>query len=137
MSVPRKPNLLLHLRGMKACVIGVCHADLATADALHEQIRSFKVPAINDLKRRRYSEMTSFDEASNQDRASTFSHVECLRELSDDVMDGMVEIANNNMPPLVLLELQQLGGALTRHVDDETAYTAPKEPSISKSFRRH
>ena len=132
MSVPPKPTFLLHLRSMKACVIGVCHTDLATADALHEQIRSFKEPAIDDLKQRRYSEMAQLDEASEEHSASTFNHVECLRELSDDVLDGLMRIANTHMPPLVLLELQQLGGVLSQFPDDEMAYSAPKAPFYLK-----
>ncbi len=132
MSVPPKPNLLLHLRSTKACVIGICHADPATEKALHQQIRNFKEPAIDDLKRRPYSEMASFDEASKEDSASTFSHVECLRELSDSVMSKVIEIANNRLPPLVLLELQQLGGALTKRPDEKMAYTAPTAPFYFK-----
>ena len=132
MSVPPKPKYLLHLHSMKACVLGVCHADLATAEALHQQIRAFKVPAIDELEQRRFSEMAGFDEASAEDSAATFSHVECLRELSDDVIERMVEIATTRMPPLVLLELQQLGGALLRYADGETAYTAPQAPFYFK-----
>ncbi len=76
--------------------------------------------------------MASFDEASNEESASTFSHMECLRELSDDVMDQVVEIARTRLPPLVLLELQQLGGALTRQGGDQMAYTAPQAPFYFK-----
>ena len=132
MSTPPKPNLLLHLHSLKACVIGLCHTDLATANALHRQILNFKTPAIDELKRRRYSEMAGFDEASNEEHAATFSHVECLRELDDEVSTQIVEIANIHMPPLVVLELQQLGGALGRQEESAMAYTAPKAPFYFK-----
>lgn len=132
MSVPPTPSSLLHLRSTKACAIGICHADPATADALHEEIRNFKVPAIDDLKLRPYSEMASFDEASNEKESATFSHVECLADLSDRVLDGVLGIARTHLPPLVLLELQQLGGALDRAPAVDMAYTAPKAPFYFK-----
>lgn len=132
MSVPPTPSSLLHLRSTKACAIGICHTDSATADALHEQIRKFKVPGIDDLKLRPYSEMASFDEASNERMSATFSHVECLADLSDRVLDGRLGIARTHLPPLVLLELQQLGGAVGRDPGMDMAYTASKAPFYFK-----
>lgn len=125
MQVPPKPNYLLHLHSTKTCVIGVCHTDPATADALHEQIRAFKKPAIDDLKLRPYSEMATLDEASNEQGSPTFSHVECLSELNDAVLGGVMSIAENHFPPLLLVEIQHLGGKMKEKPAADTAYTAP------------
>ena len=130
MQVPPTPaNLLnlMHLRGTKACAIGICHTDEATADALHQQILAFKKPAIDDLAVRPYSEMGQFDEASSLQGSATYGKFECLRELSDAVLDGLVEVADEYIPPLALMELQQFGGALNA-VDESVSYTAPEAP---------
>jgi len=130
MQVPPTPkNLLnlLHLHGSQTCAIGICHADELTADALHQQILSFKVPAIDDLDLRPYSEMAQFDEASSLQGAASFSNLECLQELSDSVLNGLAEIARNYLPPLGMIELQQFGGALSA-AGESASYTAPKAP---------
>ncbi len=132
MEVPPRPNFLLHLRSTKTCAIGICHANPATAEELHGQIRSFKVPAIEDLKLRPYSEMASFDQASDEKSSPTFSHVECLRDLNDAGLDGVLDIAKTRIPPLILVELQQLGGALHHEQVDAVSYTAPKAPFYLK-----
>ena len=132
MSVPPKPTNLLHLHGTKACVIGICHTDLATAPQLHEQLKAFKKPAINEIAERPYMEMASFDEASNEDSSSTYSHVECLQSLNDGVLDSILAIADSALPPLVLVETQHLGGALTHPPQPDMAYTPPKAPFYFK-----
>jgi len=101
-------------------------------EKLHEQIRTFKAPALDDLKLRPYSEMASFDQASNEKGSPTFSHVECLQELSDAVLDGVLQIAKTRIPPLMLVELQQLGGAANLEPVEAMAYTAPKAPFYLK-----
>lgn len=124
-KLPPKPNYLLHLHGTTTCAIGVCHTDLATAETLHRQITSFKQPAIDDLKVRPYSELASFDAASNNDHAVTYTHVECLN-LTEEVINGVLAILRDHVPPLVILELQHLGGALRESSPDQMAYTAPE-----------
>ena len=126
MELPPRPGFLLHLHSTKTCAIGICHTDLATAEKLHEQIKSFKTPALDDLKVRPYTEMAGLDQASDEKGSPTFSHVECLQDLSDAVLDGVLEIAKTRIPPLVLVELQQLGGALNREPVDDVSYTAPR-----------
>ncbi len=131
-SLPPKPKYLLHLHGTKACVIGVCHTDLATAAQLHEQLLAFKKPAIDEMAERPYVDMASFDEASSEDNSSTYSHVECLRSIDNGVLDSILAIANTALPPLVLIELQHLGGALTDPNQPDMAYTPPQAPFYFK-----
>ena len=132
MAVPPKPSYLLHLHGTEACVIGVCHIDPATGAELHQQLLAFKKPAIDELAERPYAEMASFDEASNEDSSATYSHVECLRSVDDSVLDSIVAIAQSALPPLVLVEIQHLGGALTRPDQPDMAYTPPAAPFYYK-----
>lgn len=132
MKMPPKPNFLLHLHSTETCAIGVCHTNLDTAEELHQQLRAFKEPALDEFKLRSLSEMASFDEASDIKGSPTFSHVECLQDLSDAVIDGLLDIAKTRLPPLIIVELQHLGGA--SHVEDVDAmsYTAPRAPFYLK-----
>ena len=127
MKLPPKPNLLLHLL-TETCAIGVCHADETTAARLHDELKRFKAPVLDQLEVRPYPDMGQFDEASHLDGSSTYSHLESLKDLSDPVIDGLVDIATTRIPPLTMLELQQLGGVLSQEQAEETAYTAPAAP---------
>ncbi len=127
MKLPPNPGFLLH--GLtEACAVGVCHADESTAEALHAQIREFKDPSLDDLDFRPYSDMARFDEASNLEGSPTFTHTECLRELTEEVIDDVVGLAHDRIPPLMQFELQQFGGELGAEREDATAYTAPQAP---------
>lgn len=129
MLVPPNPRNLLHLHGLQTCAIGICHTDESTANALHQQILAFKAPEIDDLGLRAYSEMAQFDQASSLEGAASFGNLECLQELSDAVLDGLVAIAHNYLPPLGVIELQQLGGTLSR-ANESASYTAPNVPFV-------
>ena len=126
--LPPSPRTLLHLHGLQTCSIGLCHTDLTTAEALHQQILDFKTPAIDDLALRPYSEMDQFDGASGKDGATSYSALRVLRGLDDAVMEGLVETARQYMPPLAVIEVQQLGGALSDD-PESAAYTAPAAPA--------
>ena len=127
MKLPPKPNLLLHLL-TETCAIGVCHADEGTAARLHDQLKRFKAPVLDQLETRPYLDMGQFDEASHLDGSATYGHLESLKDLSDPVIDGLVDIAATRIPPLMMFELQHLGGVLSREQAEETAYTAPAAP---------
>lgn len=116
---------LLHLHGSQTCAIGVCHADEATADRLHRQILAFKKPAVDTLAVRPYSKMAQFDQASSLGGAASFGNLECVSELSDAVLDGLAAMACDEIPPLAVIELQQLGGALNGAAES-VAYRAPQ-----------
>ena len=124
MKLPPKPRFLLH--GLtETCALTICHADADSADTLHRRIAAFKDPVIDDLKVRPLSEMASFDEASNMDGSPTFSHVECLRELTDEVLENLLRAARERIPPIMQFELQHLGGKLTQD-GASMAFSAPE-----------
>jgi len=127
MQLPPKPTYLLHLRAMETCAIGICHADEGSAETLHEQLKRFKAPVWDDLKVLPYSEMSLLDQASNLNGSPTYGNLECLKGLSDSVIDGLAEIVKQRCPPLVQIELQHLGGALNLG-NEAASYTAPQAP---------
>ncbi len=127
MKLPPKPSFLLHLL-TETCAIGVCHADEGTASRLHDELKRFKAPVLDQLEVRPYLDMGQFDEASHLDGSPTYGRLESLKDLSDPVIDGLVGIAATRMPPLIMVELQHLGGVLSQEQAEETAYTAPAAP---------
>lgn len=131
MKPPPWPSVMLHLLSTETCIIGLCHTDLDTADELHQQIRRFKEPVVDDLKVRPYSEMAGLDPASKEPSETSYIHVECL-DLTDEAIEGVLAIARDRVPPIMLLELQHLEGALIEEPSDDMAYTAPKGPFYFK-----
>ena len=127
MKLPPRPSLLLHLL-TETCAIGVCHADEGTAGRLHDELRRFKAPVLDQLETRSYLDMGQFDEATHLDGSPTYGHLESLKNLSDPVIASLVNIAATRIPPLMMVELQQLGGALTSVQADAMSYTAPAAP---------
>ena len=127
MQIPPSAKTLLHLHGTQGCVIGLCDMDAGNAEALHERIKQFKTPAMDELKEMPYSEMGSYDQASSLHESATYGNLEQLKELSDSVIDGLVEVTKRHFPPLVQIELQQFGGALDP-ADESVAYSAPHSP---------
>ena len=128
MKLPPKPRFLLH--GLtETCAITLCHADVSTAEQIHQQLLAFQEPVIDDLKVRSYREMAQYDEASNRDGSATISHVECLRELSTDVLEKLLQTATEKMPPIMQFELQQLGGRFGED-DPALAFLPPQAPFL-------
>ena len=128
MKLPPKPRFLLH--GLtETCAITLCHADVATAERIHQGLLEFGEPVIDDLKVRSYREMAQYDEASNRDGSATISHVECLQELSSDLLEKLVQTATEKMPPIMQFELQQLGGKFGED-DPALAFLPPQAPFL-------
>ena len=126
MQLPPKPAYLLHLRALETCAIGLCHTDEGSAEALHTELLRFKAPVWDDLKAMPYAGMSRLDEASNLNGSPTYGNLECVKELSDTIIDGLAAIVKERFPPLVQIEVQHLGGALSEN--NAAAYTAPQAP---------
>ena len=67
---------------------------------------------MDDLETMPYSAMGKREPASSQPESVTYGAVEGLKELSDGVIDRLMEVVKEQLPPLFLIELQQFGGAL-------------------------
>lgn len=129
MRLPPKPIFMMHFL-TEACAIGVCHTDETTASKLREALKRFKTPVLDQLEMRPYPDMGQFDEASDLEGSATYGHLESLKDLGDPVVDGLADIANTRLPPLFMVELQHLGGALSPERADDIAYTASDAPFV-------
>ncbi len=108
-------------------MIGLCHTDPDTADAVLAQLEQLGKPLVNSVKRCTVGDMAELDPASHRPGAPAYGQVEFLKELSDDVIDRLVRLAHTMIPPLMQFEVQQLGGALTRISLDNSPYAALPE----------
>ena len=118
------------IRGRTCCLIGLCHANPDTAHAVVTPLEQLGKPLANSVKRCTLADMAELDPASHASGAPAYGHVEFLKELSDDVIDGLVKLAHTMIPPLMQFEIQQLGGALTRISTANGACHASQAPYL-------
>jgi FAD/FMN-containing dehydrogenase len=111
-AVPPAPTSPKELRGKTVCMIGLAHADPATADTVLAPLDQLGAPLYHDMKKRSIASMAALDPASHMKNAPAYGQVEYLNALSDDVLDGLAGLAHTKIPPLTQFEIQQLGGAL-------------------------
>lgn len=111
-AVPPTNGSPPELAGKTGSMIGLCCAEPERADAVVDSLASFGPPILNTVHRQPLSGLAALDMASRSPGSPTYGHVEYLRELSDAVIDGLVRMAETRMPPLMQIEIRQLGGAL-------------------------
>ena len=126
-SVPDKPSFPAALRGKVACVVGLCHADRATADQVRASLQVFGEPALDQVKFMSYSAVADLDPASHEPSAQTYGQGAYLRDLSEATIQRLLAVAKSKMPPLFLVELLQLGGVLI------PSAAGPDEPAFHTS----
>ncbi len=111
-AVPPEKTSPPEIRGQTVCMIGVCHADSATADGAFAPLQRLGPPLLSDMKTRTIASMAGLDPASHAPGAAAYGQVEYLKVLSDDIIDGLARLAQTMIPPLMQFEIQQLGGVL-------------------------
>ena len=129
-AVPPDNSAPPPIRGQTCCMIGLCHANPDTADAVIAPLEQLGKPLVNSVKRCTLADMGELDPASHSSGSPTYGGVEFLKELSDQVIDGLVQLAHTMIPPLMQFEVQQLGGALTRVSTTTGAFHASQAPYL-------
>jgi len=129
-GVPPDKSAPPPIRGTTCCMIGLCHADPDTADAVLAPVEQLGKPLLDSVKRCTVGDMTELDPASHTPGAPAYGQVEFLKELSDDVIDGLIRLAHTMIPPLMQFEVQQLGGALTRLSTEHGAFHPSQAPYL-------
>ena len=121
--VPDEPNSPTPLRGKRWCLIGLCHADLDSADQAVQSLLAYGKPTQNSIEPRSYRTMEALDPASQMPGSPTYEQTEILRELSDQTIETLTRIFQSGQPHVMQIEIQQLGGALTAGDPDRFAFT--------------
>lgn len=119
------------IRGKKVCMIGLCHTEPESRDAVLAPLDALGEPLRTDVKRRSFASLAGLDPASHSSGAPAYSQTEYLEALSDDAIDRLAGLAETMMPPLMQFEVQQLGGALASVSRDRGgAFEPPAAPYL-------
>ena len=119
------------LRGLRAVMVGVCHADPdAGPDVVRPLEAALGKPLYQNVKRRTLSGMAGLEIASHRERGPGYDQAEYVRALPDAVIDRVVAAADRHLPPLMQVELQQLGGALGRDGARDGAFEPSRAPYL-------
>jgi hypothetical protein len=116
MNFPPLPMIPEPLRGGSFIAVRGCYCgDPAEAgEELLRPWREFGEPPVDTFRAMPYREMDMIS-MDPVDPIGAYTHHELLYELSPETMNKLVEVAGaGSNSPLILLELRQLGGALTR-----------------------
>ncbi len=129
MHVPDESMFPATIRNQVACVVGLCHADAATQAAVQASLGVFGAPALDQVKAMPYSAVAALDPASHESSARTYDQTAYLQDLSDATIGLLLDVARTAIPPLLQLEVQQLGGHETpsRFVPEQ-AFATPTAP---------
>ncbi|MBC8120463.1 MAG: FAD-binding oxidoreductase [Gemmatimonadaceae bacterium] len=130
LAIPPDDSSPPEIRGKTNCMIGLCHSDTESADAVLEPLYRFRKPLLNTVKRQTVLDLAGLDLASHSPGSPTYGQVEFLKALSDDVIDGLVQLAQTRIPPLMQIEVQQLGGALVHGATEQGAFTPSAAPYL-------
>lgn len=125
-NVPANESAPTPIRGKTCCMIGVCHANPATAKNALGPLDDLGTPMLSSVKPCTLSDLAALNPASHMPGTPAYGQVEFLKHLSDGVIDSLVSVARTLMPPLMQIELRQLGGAFVRRADDRGAFHAPR-----------
>ncbi len=117
---PPAPALPAPLRGASAVVIMACYnGSTAEGEALVKPLRSLGTPLLDTFRPMPYAQIATI--ASDPPEAPplfTFINGGGLRDLSSDVIDGLLRIAGDPAAGIFMVEARHAGGALARQPED-------------------
>jgi FAD/FMN-containing dehydrogenase len=111
------------VEGQSAGLIAVCHkGDAAEGERLLRPIKEFGTPALDIIGPSDYIGVQSLFSAAGAPGTRNYWRSSFVRDLSDDIIDLLIEHADEIPPPGTLLLLEPLGGAVSRIGEHETAF---------------
>lgn len=121
---PAAPHLPSEMHGRPVVAIAVCWSGAhEKGERVLEPLRRFRRPLADLIKPKTYVDHQSlFDPSAPPGRANYKRHAN-LGELSDGVIDVLIEGAQRLTSPLSVALMFQLGGAVSRVAEDATAYS--------------
>jgi FAD/FMN-containing dehydrogenase len=124
LTAPPAPFVPEDLQGKPAVAIGACYAgDLDEGAKVIEPLRAFGPPAVDLFQPMPYPVLQSMFDASAPHSRKYYVKGHNLGELSDELIDVLVERAAALPRPHSELHVGQLGGAISRIDEDATAYS--------------
>jgi FAD/FMN-containing dehydrogenase len=116
LNFPPIPEVPEPMRGGSFIAVKACYSGERPQDGeeLLRRWREFGEPLIDDFRVMPYAEMDSIS-VDPVDPIPMLTRTERLDELSPEVISALVEVASaDSGSPLIILEIRQLGGALSR-----------------------
>ncbi len=122
MHLPPAPDLPEPLRGKAMVIVGACYAGNAEEGAmLLKPIREFGTPVLDTFAPMKYADAGTIS-SDPVEPQGTYGHMELIKELSEDAIDKLVEVAGAcSESPLTMVEIRHLGGAAARVDRDANA----------------
>jgi FAD/FMN-containing dehydrogenase len=109
--------------GMPAVAVIACHCgEEADAERAMRPLREFGPPLVDTIQRMPFPAMQRLLDDAFPERAYNYWKSTFVRELSDEVVDLLVEHANRARSPLSAVVVEFYGGAAGRVGESETAF---------------
>src|SRR5918998_1512895 len=116
--------------GQQAVAIMPCYCgpDLEEGERILAPIRAFGPPVADSIRLMKYSEMNTLVDAANPPGMQNYWKGNLLRELSNGIIDAIVEHAARVPSPRSVILIDQLHGAASRVDPSETAFAHRNTP---------
>ena len=114
--------------GPPAVAIAFCFCGpLEEGERLFEPIRTFGSPFFNQLRPMTYHELISFVDAANPAGRHYYSKTRSFQQLSDEMIDTLIEHNQRRTSPFTQMVFQHVHGAVCRVGATETAFALRDE----------
>ena len=115
--------------GHQAVAITPCYCGpIKEGEQIIAPIRAFGAPIADLIRPMKYSEMNTLIDAANPPGMQNYWKGNLLRELSDGIIDGIIEHAARVPSPRSVVLIDQLHGAARRVAPSETAFAHRDTP---------
>jgi FAD/FMN-containing dehydrogenase len=130
-TLPPAPDFPPELHGRKVLAVGVCFAGpAAAADAALAPLRAIGTPLMERIAPMPYTARQQLQDPSAPAGLMNYWKSDYLSELSDDLIDLIVDRAANTSSPMTQFHLYQLGGAAARVPEETAAYAHRGAPYL-------
>ncbi len=112
------------LEGQSAGYIAVCHkGSAAEGERVLRPFKEFGPPVIDTIGPTNYATIQTLFAAAGARGTRNYWRSSFVRELGDDLLDTLLEHADEIPPPGSIFLIEHLGGAVARVAENETAFS--------------
>ncbi len=133
LTAPPEPFVPDHLKGTPMVAVALCYAGPVEAgQALVQPLREFAEPAIDLIGPLPYVALQGMFDASAPYGIHSYWKTAYLHGLDDGTIDAVLGHVSRMraLSPFAVVHIHQVGGAVSRVAQDETAFTHRAEPYI-------